>query len=245
MSRRRPGVLILPGGGYQYTSSREAEPIALRFLAQGYAVFILYYSVAPHTFPVALREAAMAMRYIRENSERFRLDPNSVAAIGFSAGGHLCGTLGTMYDCPEVADIGPSALIRPNVLGLCYPVLVEWGLTHETTFQHISGGNLILRKQLSLEKHVRRDMPPVFLWHTRSDASVPCRNSIVMAKALDEVGVDFALHIYRYGPHGLSNCDSSVYPAHRIPEASRDVRTWFPTMIEFFEDVGLHIIDAP
>lgn len=245
MTRRRPGVLVIPGGGYACTSSREAEPIALRFLTQGYAAFILYYSVEPNTFPTALREAAMAMRYIRENAQRFHVDPDSVAAMGFSAGGHLCGTLGTMYDCSEVADIGPAELIRPDALGLCYPVLVEWGPTHEGTFQRISGGDPDLRRRLSLEMQARCDMPPVFLWHTRSDASVPCRNSILMAQALDEAGVDFALHIYRQGPHGVSNCDSSVYPAHKIPDISRDAPGWFTAMVEFFEDVGLRVKDLP
>ena len=126
-SRRRPAVLILPGGAYRYTSPREAEPVALRFLARGYVPFVLDYSCAPSSFPVALREAALAMRYIRENAACFEADPHMVTAIGFSAGGHLCGTLGTMFDCPEAADIGPAALLRPDALGLCYPVAVSWG----------------------------------------------------------------------------------------------------------------------
>lgn len=124
-SRTRPAVLILPGGGYGMVSDREAEPIALRFVSMGYAAFVLRYSVKPHTFPVALREAAMAMKFIRENCEKFEVDPGMVAAIGFSAGGHLCGTLGMMYDCPEVADIELPEKIRPNALGLAYPVAVS------------------------------------------------------------------------------------------------------------------------
>ena len=182
--RRRPAVLVIPGGGYTFTSEREAEPIAMHFLTRGYGAFTLYYTCAPQGFPVALREAAMAMRYIRENADQFGVEPSMVAAIGFSAGGHLCGTLGTMYDCPEVADIGDGSLIRPDALGLCYPVLVEWGRTHEGTFQNVSMGDAQLRKRLSLETQVRPDMPPVFLWHTRTDAGVPCRNSILMAAAL-------------------------------------------------------------
>ena len=228
--RQQPAVLVIPGGGYSFNSEREAEPIALHFLTRGYAAFTLYYACAPLGFPVALREAAMAMRYIRENAEAFGVDPNMVAAIGFSAGGHLCGTLGTLYDCPEVADIGGADLIRPNALGLCYPVLVEWGPTHEGTFRNISMGDPELRKRLSLEKQVRSDMPPVFLWHTRTDAGVPCRNSILMAQALDEAGVDFTLHIYRKGPHGLATADICTYASYNLPEFSRDVKNWLPAM---------------
>ena len=244
-NRTRPAVLVIPGGGYSFNSEREAEPIALHFLLRGYAAFTVYYSCAPQGFPVALREAAMAMRYIRENAAEFSVDPAMVAAIGFSAGGHLCGTLGTLYDCPEVADIGEPAMIRPNALGLCYPVLVGWGPTHEGTFRNISMGDPDLRKRLSLETQVRADMPPVFLWHTRTDAGVPCRNSILMAQALDEAGVDFALHIYREGPHGLATADLKTYPSHGLPKFSRNVPNWLPDMMDFFEDVGFRIVDTP
>ena len=242
--RRIPAVLVIPGGGYAFTSEREAEPIALHFLTRDYAAFTLYYTCAPQGFPVALREAAMAMRYIRENADAFGVEPSMVAAVGFSAGGHLCGTLGTMYDCPEVADIGSADLLRPDALGLCYPVLVEWGRTHEGTFHNISMGDAELRKRLSLEKQVRPDMPPVFLWHTRSDAVVPCRNSIIMAQALEEAGVDFTLHVYRKGPHGLATADTCTYASYNLPEMSRDVKNWLPAMMDFFEDVGFRVTDT-
>lgn len=242
--RRRPGVLILPGGGYSRTSDREAEPVALRFAALGYIPFVLHYSCAPHGFPVALREAAMAMRYIRENGADFDVDPHMVAAIGFSAGGHLCGTLGTLYDGEAVSDIGPGELLRPDVLGLCYPVAVSWGRTHEKSFENVSGGDRALRERLSLEKLVRADMPPVFLWHTREDASVPCRNSLVLACALEEAGVDFVLHLYHRGGHGLSNADETVYPAGQVPRVSWDVPGWLEAMVRFFGEQGLKIRDG-
>lgn len=241
--RKRPAVLVIPGGGYCMTSDREAVPVALRFLTRGYVPFILRYSCAPHAFPTQLREAAMAMRYIRENAQRFEVDVNMVAAIGFSAGGHLCGTLGTMYDCPEVADIGPAEQIRPDALALCYPVAVTWGATHEETCENISGGDAALRQRLSVDRQVRPDMPPVFLWHTRDDDLVPCRNSLVLAQALDEAGVDFALHMYRHGWHGLSNADATVYRADVTPGCSRDVPGWQDVCMKFWEDVGFHITD--
>ena len=241
--RKRPAVLILPGGGYSHTSEREAEPVALRFAAAGWASFVLHYSCAPCAFPTALREAAMAMRYIRENAEEFEADPAMVAAVGFSAGGHLCGTLGTLFDSPEVADIGPGGLLRPDALGLCYPVAVAWGRTHEGSFENISGGDPGLRQRLSLDRLVRSDMPPAFLWHTRDDASVPCRNSLILAQALEEAGVDFALHLYRRGQHGLSVANELVYPTGKVPDHSPDVGGWLETMIGFFEEIGLKITD--
>lgn len=243
MCRKRPAVLILPGGGYQYTSEREAEAVALRFAAAGYGAYVLRYSCAPCRFPAALREAAMAMRCIRELAEDHAIDPGMVAALGFSAGGHLCGTLGTLFDSPEVADIGDPRWIRPDALCLCYPVAVSWGRTHDGSFDNLCGGDTALRQRLSLEKLVRKDMPPVFLWHTREDTSVPCRNSLILAEALDEAGVDFTLHLYRRGEHGLSTADLMAYPSYALPEFSWDVPGWLEAFLRFLKEIGFSITD--
>lgn len=241
--RRRPAILIIPGGGYSMTSNREAEPIAMPFLTAGYNAFILRYTCAPATFPVALREACMSMRYIRENADALEVDPTMVAAIGFSAGGHLCGTLGTMYDCPEVADLGDASLLRPDALCLGYPVAVAWGKTHEGTFRNISGGDPELRARLSLDKLARADMPPVFLWHTRDDKSVPVRNSLVLAQQLDELGVSFAMNIYNHGQHGLSNANEQVYNVNAMPTFSPSLPGWIQDTLSFFREMGFKISD--
>ena len=243
--RARPAVLILPGGGYGMVSDREAEPIALRFLQHGYAAFILRYSIEPVRFPTALREAALAMRFIRENREKYEVDPQMVAAIGFSAGGHLCATLGTMFDCPEVADIAAGDVIRPNALGLCYPVAVSWGATHMGSFLNLAGGDEALMERLSVERLVRPDMPPVYLWHTRDDRVVPVRNSTILANALVEHGVDFAMHISHYGQHGLSTTDVTTYPSWGLPAVSGDTPGWVHKMITFFAECGLRVQDLP
>lgn len=241
--RLRPAVLVLPGGGYSHVSPREGEPVALRFVARGWCAFVLEYSVAPHRFPVQLREAAMAMGYIRENARDFGIDPGCVAATGFSAGGHLCGLLGTLFDCPEVRDIGGPELLRPDALGLCYPVAVSWGKTHEGSFKKLCGEDEALRRRLSLDGLVRPDMPPVFLWHTRSDDSVPVRNSLILAQKLEEAGIEFAMHVYRHGPHGLSTADEQVYSVDRVPSTSWDVPGWVEAEVRFFEEIGLKVQD--
>ena len=241
--RRRPGVLIIPGGGYGHVSPREGEPVALRFLARGYCAFVLEYSVAPLKFPTQLREAAMAMAYIRKNAADFEVNPSMVAAVGFSAGGHLCGMLGTMYDSWEVADIGTAAQLRPDALGLCYPVAVSWGKTHEGSFQNLCGEEARLRQRLSLDRLVRSDMPPVYLWHTGSDESVPCRNSLILATALEEAGVPLEMRLYPLGPHGLSTADEQVYPVGKVPPISKEIPNWPEEMMDFFHENGLKIED--
>ena len=86
-------------------------------------------------------------------------------------------------------------------------------------------------------------MPPVFLWHTRNDGAVPCRNSLELACALEKAGVDFTMHIYHSGCHGLSTADEMVYPVGGVPETSWDVPGWLDAMLCFFRDCGLVIRD--
>ena len=242
--RRFPAVLILPGGAYSWVSPREAEPVAMRFLSRGFTCAILNYSCAPARFPVALREAAMAMRFLREQADRLHVAPHRVAALGFSAGGHLCGTLGTLYDAPEVADIAPSDMIRPDALVLCYPVSAAHGRTHEDSFNNLCGEDQALKDMLSLDHLVRRDMMPVFLWHTRTDDSVPVDGTMRLALALAEQDVPFALHVFAEGRHGLATADDLVYRRENLPPVSDGVRDWPELAIRFLWEQGFHIQDG-
>ncbi len=183
----------------------------------------------------------MAMRYIRERSEDYRIGKNMTAVMGFSAGAHLAGLLGTMWDGEEVADIAPPLTLRPDALGLCYPVTVSRGRTHNESFHNLCGEDQALRDRLSLEKLVRSDMPPVFLWHTRSDGAVPCHGTLLVAQALEEAGVEFALHVYRSGGHGLSTADLITNTSQAIQDMSQDVPGWFEAELGFFKELGISV----
>lgn len=125
-NRKRPSVLVIPGGGYEMTSDREAEPIAMQFLAAGFNAFVLRYSVKPSIFPVALLEAAEAMRRIRTHADEWHCDADAIAAIGFSAGGHLAANLATSASDDVLAAHGYDAdAVRPNGLMLAYPVVTS------------------------------------------------------------------------------------------------------------------------
>ena len=90
---RRPAVIICPGGAYYFKSEREAEPVALRYLAYGMNTFILQYSVKPNKYPCAMLELAEAVRTVRAHSEEWDIDPQKIIICGFSAGGHVCHAL--------------------------------------------------------------------------------------------------------------------------------------------------------
>ena len=96
-------MLVVPGGGYQYCSDREGEPVALAYMAQGFNAFVLRYT-ADATTPIdkALQDGAAAMDYLRANAAELEIDPQQIAAVGFSAGGHLVASLGTLPQRPCV-----------------------------------------------------------------------------------------------------------------------------------------------
>ncbi|MBQ3235010.1 MAG: alpha/beta hydrolase [Clostridia bacterium] len=205
INRKRPAVLIMPGGGYEYTSEREAEPVAFKFLAEGYVSFILYYSVAPAKYPQAFQEAAMAMVYIRENAEKLGVIPDKTMAIGFSAGGHLCGCLATLTSESVLDFLGDKKkLAKPDACALMYPVITSGVKSHGGSIMKISGGDKELMELLSLEKRVTKDSVPAYIFSTNMDSTVPSKNALLMACAYEENGVPFTLHILERGHHGLS-----------------------------------------
>ena len=210
--KKRPCMLILPGGAYAFCSERESEPIALHFLPEGYNVFILTYSVAPHRFPTQMREVAAALELIHQNADNWNCDVEKIALMGFSAGGHLAANYSTQYDCAEVRQVFPnSKAIQASVL--CYPVITaDWSFTHQGSMLNLLGHQPteadVLR--FSNEKNVSKSTAPTFLWHTVADETVPVMNSIVYAKALAEQEVPFELHIYPYGDHGIATADEQT-----------------------------------
>ncbi|MFD1466519.1 alpha/beta hydrolase [Lapidilactobacillus mulanensis] len=204
----RPSVLICPGGGYVMTSDREAEPVALNFVAAGFNAFVLRYSIAPARYPVALLEVASAMKLIRKNSAAWHVDPKRVIIAGFSAGGHLAANFATSWDRDLVTEYGYHAdEIQPNGLFLGYSVITSGKYAHVDSFKNLLGdryGEPELMSKVSLEKQVTKSTPPAFIWHTVSDDTVPVENSLLFAEALEAHQISFELHLFPKGGHGLS-----------------------------------------
>ncbi len=212
-NRKRPCMVVCPGGGYGMCSQRESEPIALKFLQEGFNVFVLTYSVAPHRFPTQLRQVAALMELIYKNAEEWHCDTNKVAIIGFSAGGHLAAHYSTMFDCDEVRAVFPESK-SVNASVLCYPVISAEAVTaHMGSFENLLGHkpeNQAETDYFSCDKNVKSTTPPAFLWHTAADDCVPLKNSLLYAEALWRNKVPVELHVYPFGGHGLSTCDSQT-----------------------------------
>lgn len=230
MDRRRPALIICPGGGYEFVSDREGEPVALRFAGLGYAAFLLRYHTAPQArWPVPQRQLLAAIDYVRTNCGRYHVDPEAVVVLGFSAGGHLALCAGTMWNKPEIyrALKKKSPAFRPDGMVLCYPVVSSGPAAHRESFQNLLGeryGDLV--ETVSLEKRVTRKTPPAFLWHTADDTLVPVENSLLLVKALEARGVPCELHVYPHGIHGQSLADHTVYAPGDMRRLSVACAVW-------------------
>lgn len=245
-AKKRPAMLVIPGGGYTMVSDREGEPVAIRFLVEGYCAFVLTYTTHA-AYPVPLIEAGMAMAYIREHAEEYCVDGEKVAAVGFSAGGHLTGMLATMYGEKEVKDaLGErAALVRPDAAIFSYPVVTtEDAFTHGTTKQIISGNGAIPPEKVSIEKRVTSDSVPAFIWHTFEDDCVPVENSLLLACAYKKAGVPFALHIFEKGWHGLSLSNAEVNNQTPADLALAPVGKWVELALDWLQARGFAVKTA-
>jgi len=207
----RPAILVCPGGGYGCVcSDREGEPIALAFIAQGYAAFVLHYSVnRSRTYPAQLCEASLAMAHIRQNADEYGIDPEKVFVTGFSAGGHLAGSLGIFWHRDEVYEKTglEYGINRPNGMFLCYPVVSSQGFGHLGSFYNLLGKDDPSREELdyvSLEKHVDEKSAPLYIAHSSNDPVVPIMNALCLAEAYAGAGRTFEMHIWPDAPHGFA-----------------------------------------
>lgn len=203
----RPAVLGLPGGGYAITWAGEGAPVMLDYLSIGCNCFVLYYSTAPKKFPRQIVEVACALKYIRDNAEKLFVDKEKIAIVGFSAGGHLAASYCTIRNYPEVLSVIPDPpKVDACILG--YPVISAVDHPHEGSFFNLMGGSSLTPEdkcKFSLEKHISKELTPeTFIFANSDDGTVDVRNSLVYAAALKECGINFELHIFPTGGHGVS-----------------------------------------
>jgi acetyl esterase/lipase len=211
-NEKRKAILVVPGGGYSFCSDREGEPIALTYVTAGFNAFVLTYSVSSKgdvRWPIPLIDASSAMKFIRDHAEEFHIDPDYVFVVGFSAGGHLAASLGTLWDNDEIEAFlnMEKGYNKPTGMILSYPVISGLEYAHRGSFDNILGerkDDEEARRELSLELRVDEKTVPAFIWTTATDTVVPPQNSIMFAQSLAEKGIPFEMHVYPKGGHGSS-----------------------------------------
>ncbi|HEY1242778.1 MAG TPA: alpha/beta hydrolase [Bryobacteraceae bacterium] len=203
-------IIVCPGGGYvNLAMDHEGDQVARFLNSLGVAAFVLKYRLGPkYHHPVELGDAQRAIRTVRAKAAEYRVMPDRIGIMGFSAGGHLASTAATHFDsgndsAPDPIDRAGS---RPDFLILGYPVVsFTTPYTHRGSLRALLGDNPDpkLVESLSNELQVTPQTPPTFLFHTNADTGVPAENSVLFYLALRKAGVPAEIHIYEEGPHGV------------------------------------------
>ncbi|MBR0538035.1 MAG: alpha/beta hydrolase [Clostridia bacterium] len=207
-----PAILILPGGGYNECSLSEGKPVAEKFNQLGFNTFVLCYSVGKHyRWPRPLEDYEAAVRYIRQNADRYHIDPSRIVAMGFSAGGHLAGAAAT------ISGEKPFAAV------LCYPAILSSTISYAAP------------DAPDIAASVTDDTCPCFIASSRNDWIVPIENTHRLTAALDAHTVDYESHIYGFSMHGFSiGKEVNAVP----PQFCSRVGDWVEECVSWLRDLA-------
>lgn len=202
----RPGIVIVPGGGYEMISETETEVVAQAFYEKGFQAFILYYSVNPRRdkplFDRPIKQLSAAISLIRQNAWEYKTNQNTVGVCGFSAGGHIAACESVHWK--RLEDCKVQGFNKPDFVVLSYPVISMEEYAHKPSRLALLGEHPQTEdvEFMSAQKWVASDSPQYFIWHSAGDRDVSVMNSLLFAKACEKAGCSYALHVFRKGHHG-------------------------------------------
>lgn len=161
------------------------------------------------------------------------MQPDKIAACGFSAGGHLA-LSGAVLEVPGLPD--PP---RPDAVILGYPVITAGEYAHRGSFVQLAGEDPAAQQAFSLEDKITPRTPPVFVWHTMEDETVPVENTLLLVSALHRAGVPCEAHLFEKGCHGtsLSTAEVNHPSAHRSRWLTL-AREWLDDTFDFHLGTG-------
>lgn len=246
LEKKRPIVVVCPGGGYVNLAKKEADPIAFAFLNQGYHVAVLRYRtylsnrtiVNPRAhFLGYVHDLMETLHLIHVYQNEWFIEKGQVILCGFSAGGHLAGFLAEHWDDSQLLEkYYPkmnAEIFKPKAVILSYAPsdftvlkVQENGLTKETNQLVKHAISELSFDTLNLTKHVRIDMPPVFLWQSSEDTIVPIESTVNFYQALLAKKVPCEAHFYQRGIHGVGLATNSY--AKYDQDVSPHLESWFP-----------------
>jgi acetyl esterase/lipase len=202
-------VIVLPGGGYaQEVMEKEGSVEAKWLAARGVAAFVLQYRLAPaYRYPVPMLDGERAMRYVRSHATDFGIDQKKIGVWGFSAGGHLAGTLATEPDERDRANADPVERVsaHPDFVILSYARLtMDAAVPRTGNMESLVGNNPTpaMLDTISPVRHVTKQTSPSFIYSTTADQTVNSLNATAYYDALKRAGVPVELHVFELGPHG-------------------------------------------
>ncbi|GHU95682.1 endo-1,4-beta-xylanase [Bacteroidia bacterium] len=208
-------VIVCPGGSYKWLDyTNEGDDVAQTLQQNGIAAFVLRYRRALYGnhHPAMIEDLQRAIQIAKEHSSHYGIDPDKLGVMGFSAGGHLVGTAATYFDTSFVQIKNQKSQIanfKPAFVAMIYPVVTmeKDSIAHRNSVKNLLGKNrsATMKNFMSLEKHVRPDMPPVFLLQCKDDKTVDYRNSVVYDAALTAKNIPHKFILHNTGGHGFGN----------------------------------------
>jgi acetyl esterase/lipase len=206
-------IIICPGGSYRYLGmENEGHTVAKYLQSKGIAAFVLRYRVGlqGNKHPAMIQDLQRAIQLVKENGEEYRIAPDKVGVMGFSAGGHLAGTAATYFDTNFMEPLGitPQVSLKPAFVAMIYPVITmqQDSIVHKRSRRNLLGyrhRKKEMEHYMSLEQQVREDMPPVFLMQCQRDKTVDYHNSLYYEQALSAKNVKHKYLLYDEDGHGF------------------------------------------
>lgn len=242
---KAPAMIVCPGGAYFFLYDGEGEIVADEYRKAGLKTFLLEYSVTPNIFPSSLMELATAIKYVRENADKYGVNPDEIYICGFSAGGHLCGSMATLYNKEFLTEALSTTkdMIKPAGAVLSYPVITAGEYTHYDSCVNLFGTKDYKEseyyKYASLENQVDEETSPIFIWTTVTDTAVPMENSLLMVQALRKANVDFEFHLFPVGDHGLSIATEKLLQNEEDRSLYNYINQWFGMSVNWIKNRNL------
>ena len=227
-------VVICPGGGYSALAyQHEGIQVAKWLNDNGITGIILRYRMHPYRHPVPMMDVQRALRTVRANAKEWKINPQRIGVLGFSAGGHLASTATVHHANADPASEDPIERVssRPNFSVLVYPVI-----TLRPPHAHMGSRKNLLGPEpteelldlMSTEKQVNKQTPPTILIHSKDDKGVPIGNSELFLAALKKNGIESKLLVYEKGGHGYG-----------LGRKDTDSMAWPDECIKWFKQIGV------
>jgi len=205
-----PPILVIRGGGWEQGDKEGFGPMAAALALRGFATICIEYRTSDETkFPGAVMDTKSAIKWIKQNAEKYNFQASSIGAIGGSAGAHLAALLGVsstanlLNPTNEIEDFTIQA-----VVGLATPMDLSKSPENESTIKWIGKpyiANEDFWQSASPASYVDKNSPPMLLMHSSSDTAVPYEQSLIAVEKFGNVGVYSELILIPDAPHAFWN----------------------------------------